>query len=66
MLIVVQRTWLIAEDPELLSGIDAHKLKAYQTVYSKGFKPYMEASQKPVSMGSGCFSYARLGTSCLS
>ena len=37
---------LIAEDPELLSGIDAHKLKAYQTVYSKGFKPYMEASQK--------------------
>ena len=37
---------LIAEDPELLNGIDAHKLKAYQTVYSKGFKPYMEASQK--------------------
>ena len=37
---------LIAEDPELLNGIDAQKLKAYQTVYSKGFKPYMEASQK--------------------
>ena len=36
---------LIAEDPELLNGIDAQKLKAYQTVYSKGFKPYMEASQ---------------------
>ena len=45
---------LIAEDPELLNGIDAQKLKAYQTVYSKGFKPYMEASQKPISMGSGC------------
>ena len=26
---------LIAEDPELLNGIDAQKLKAYQTVYSK-------------------------------
>ena len=37
---------LIAEDPELLNGIDAQKLKAYQTVYSKGFKPYLEASQK--------------------
>ena len=39
---------LIAEDPDLLNGIDVNKLKAYQAQYSKGFKPYMEASQKSV------------------
>lgn len=37
---------LIAEDPDLLNGIDGNKLKAFQAQYSKGFKPYMEASQK--------------------
>ena len=41
---------LIAEDPDLLNGIDVNKLKAYQAQYSKGFKPYMEASQKSVPM----------------
>lgn len=37
---------LIAEDPDLLNGIDGNKLKSFQAQYSKGFKPYMEASQK--------------------
>lgn len=37
---------LIAEDPDLLNGIDGNKLKAFQAQYYKGFKPYMEASQK--------------------
>lgn len=37
---------LIAEDPDLLNGIDGNKLKAFQAQYSKGFKSYMEASQK--------------------
>ena len=37
---------LLTEDPDLLSGIDAEKLKAYQTKYSQGFKGYMEGSQK--------------------
>ena len=37
---------LIAEDLDLLNGIEPGKLKAYQVEYSKGFKPYMEAGQK--------------------
>ncbi|MGX0039184.1 aminopeptidase [Staphylococcus warneri] len=37
---------ILTEDPDLLSGIDASKLKAYQLQYSKAYKGYMEASQK--------------------
>ncbi|COE32240.1 aminopeptidase [Staphylococcus warneri] len=37
---------ILTEDPDLLSGIDASKLKAYQLQYSKVYKGYMEASQK--------------------
>ncbi|MDQ7157642.1 aminopeptidase [Staphylococcus warneri] len=37
---------VLTEDPDLLSGIDASKLKAYQLQYSKAYKGYMEASQK--------------------
>ncbi|AXZ23060.1 aminopeptidase [Staphylococcus warneri] len=37
---------ILTEDPDLLSGIDASKLKAYQLQYSKAYKSYMEASQK--------------------
>lgn len=37
---------ILTEDPDLLSGIDASKLKAYQLQYSKAYKVYMEASQK--------------------
>lgn len=37
---------ILTEDPYLLSGIDASKLKAYQLQYSKAYKGYMEASQK--------------------
>lgn len=37
---------LLTEDPDLLNGIDSEKLKAYQFQYAKGFKGYMEASQK--------------------
>lgn len=37
---------ILTEDPNLLSGIDASKLKAYQLQYSKAYKGYMEASQK--------------------
>ena len=37
---------ILTEDPDLLSGIDASKLKAYRLQYSKAYKGYMEASQK--------------------
>ncbi|PTF16075.1 aminopeptidase [Staphylococcus devriesei] len=37
---------LLTEDPDLLNGIDAEKLKAYQTKYAQSFKGYMEGSQK--------------------
>lgn len=37
---------ILTEDPDLLSGIDASKLKANQLQYSKAYKGYMEASQK--------------------
>ena len=37
---------ILTEDPDLLSGIDSSKLKAYQLQYSKAYKGYMEASQK--------------------
>ena len=42
---------LIAEDPDLLNGIDVNKLKAYQAQYSKGFKPYMGSESKISSHG---------------
>ena len=37
---------ILTEDPDLLNGIDSNKLKAFQLQYSKGYKEYMEASQK--------------------
>ncbi|QQT11754.1 aminopeptidase [Staphylococcus pasteuri] len=37
---------ILTEDPDLLNGIDSNKLKAFQLQYSKGYKGYMEASQK--------------------
>ncbi|KIX91257.1 aminopeptidase T [Staphylococcus microti] len=37
---------LLTEDPDLLNGIDANKLKATQLRYGQAFKPYMIQSQK--------------------
>ena len=37
---------ILTEDPDLLNGIDSNKLKAFQLQYSKGYKGYMETSQK--------------------
>ncbi|MFI9033332.1 aminopeptidase [Staphylococcus pasteuri] len=37
---------ILTEGPDLLNGIDSNKLKAFQLQYSKGYKGYMEASQK--------------------